>query len=243
MAEKKFFNNIEVNVAENYAEMCRVAAEILLDNIRDSGKVNLLVPTGTTPEGVYEIIREKDVFGNARFFNFDEYCTRDELLHENDTRSYKYYMKKHLFDKIRYLESYFPSEMDIIHEGSYDKLIASKGGIDLCLVACGEDGHVFGFNFPGSGFDSVTRRVKINEDTLRVNKKLTGMGVPRYAVTAGILTGMRSRKIIFIVSGKRKARILKKIIYDGISQEVPASVLRKHKNCVWVVDKEAASEL
>ncbi|MBD3248567.1 glucosamine-6-phosphate deaminase [Candidatus Woesearchaeota archaeon] len=243
MAEKKFFNDIEITVADDYPEMCRIASEIILKSIEGSKETNLLVPTGTTPKGIYKILSGKDVFENVRFFNFDEYCTEGGLLPEDDPRSYKYYMKKHIFDNIDCLESYFPSEKNISEEGAYDRLIAEKGGIDICLVACGEDGHIFGFNFPGSSFDSVTRKVKMDEDTLRVNKKLTGMDVPEYAVTTGISTGMKSRKIVFIVSGKRKAEILKKIVYSDISEEIPASVLRKHKNCVWIVDKGAASEL
>ena len=44
--------------------------------------------------------------------------------------------------------------------------------------------------------------------------------VPRQAFTMGIGTIMRSRKIIFAVSGKDKAAILKKALYGPVTPEV-----------------------
>ena len=54
---------------------------------------------------------------------------------------------------------------------------------------------------------------------------------------------MKSKKVIFLVLGERKSAILKKIIYSDVSTDIPASILKKHENCVWVVDEKAISLL
>ena len=165
-----------------------------------------------------------------------------KLLPASDKRSYKYYMNKHLFSKVK-AKHQFPTMKNATNEGWYDNIINKAGGINLCLDAVGENGHTFGFNFPGTSFDSVTRLVKIDDNTMKVNEELTHQKIPRYAVTTGIATGMSAKEIIMLVSGKRKARIIKKILQGKVTEKVPASILRTHPKCKWIVDKEAVSKL
>jgi glucosamine-6-phosphate deaminase len=129
-------------------------------------------------------------------------------------------MKEKLFDALGEVRSFFPDETSAEHEGSYDEQIAAEGGIDLCLNAIGEDGHTFGFNSPGSAFDSRTRLVSVSEGT-----------------------GMSAKQVLVLVSGKRKAEILRRIMKGPISPDVPATILRQHPNCQWIVDEAAASRL
>ena len=178
----------------------------------------------------------------------DEYLVKSPagdyaFLPPDDERSYHFYMQDRILRQQRGVKSYFPSLENIDSPGSYDEIIQAHGGIDISLNAIGEDGHTFGFNMPGSSFSSKTRMVELNDDTKAVNEKLTGLATPQYAVTAGLETGMASREVLMLVSGKRKADMLKQIIHGEISDSVPATVLRKHPNCLWIVDEAAASEL
>ena len=246
----KTVNGVRLLIAKDYDAMSRVAAAHILQRVVANPRLAMLVPTGTTPEGVYRLLTEEpaDVFASARFYNMDEYCEKLEdgsyaLLPASDERSYHYYMHEHVLHHFSQAKSFFPGLENIERPGSYDELIAANGGLDLCLNAVGEDGHTFGFNIPGSSFESKTRLMALNEDTKQVNKKLTGLETPQYAVTVGLSTGMRAKEVLLLVSGKRKAEILKRIIYGDISEDVPASILRRHKNCVWIVDEDAASGL
>ncbi len=250
MALQKTFNGIRITVAKDYQELSDIAARIILDRIKAKPSLTLLVPTGTTYQGVYKIISnhpDKAIFSQLKFFNMDEYCLPQgkglKMIAESDEVSYHFFMKKHLFGVISPARSFFPGIENIKKKGAYDELMAKEGGIDICLNAMGEDGHVFGFNFPGTSFASRTRMVEVNPETSQVNKKLTGLETPNHAITIGIQTGMHSREALFLVSGKRKARKLKQAIYGQVTEEVPASIMRKHGNCRWIVDLEAASEL
>src|SRR3989344_7808774 len=101
-----------------------------------------------------------------------------------------------------------------------------------------------GFNFPGVSFDSVSRLVRLNGNIKKVNKKLTGFEIPEYGVTIGIKTEMESKEIVFIVSGKRKAEIFKKVIMSKkVTPKLPASVLKIHPNCHFIGSGQNPAEV
>jgi len=248
MAEVKVINKVKITITKNKAEMSRLAANLILKRIKKRKKLNILVPTGTTPELIYKLLSKqpKNIFSKVNFFNMDEYCIKKgrnySLIPETDPVSYRYYMNNKLFKKIK-PKNYFPDIGNIKNPGSYDKLIKNLGGISLCLDAVGENGHTFGFNSPPAKFSSKTRLVKLTESTRKVNKKLTRRNIPKYAVSTGLRTGMSSKEVIFIACGRRKAKILKKIVYSKPTGKIPATILKNHRNCHWIIDKDAASEL
>jgi glucosamine-6-phosphate deaminase len=210
----------------------------------------LLVPTGTTPEGFYALLAEQPstTFDGVTFYNLDEYCEPDgkggyKLLDPEDDRSYQYYMAQHVLNAQPSIRSVFPGIENVDEPGTYDKLIAANGGIDLAINSIGEDGHTFGFNIPGSTFDSVTHLTELNEGTRAVNQGLTGQAVPAHAISAGISTGMQARQVITLLTGERKADILRKAVWDNVSIEIPATILRTHPNHLFVIDEAAASKL
>ncbi len=234
-------NGARIEVLKDYETMSYAAANHIGRLLTPS--FNMLVPTGTTPEVTYAKLSEFNLSG-VNLFNYDAYCefTADkgfQLLDPEDPRGYQYYMAQKLPGK----KSHFPGIENIEHRGAYDKIIAAYGGIDLALNAIGEDGHTFGFNFPGSSPDSKTRLVEVNQSTRQVNEKLTNAAVPQYAITTGLATGMEAKKVVVLVSGKRKAGILAHVIHGETSTEVPATILREHPDCTWFVDEAAAAAL
>lgn len=246
MADDRAYNGIPITVVQNYEEMSRRAADIILECIHTNPKLSLLVPTGTTPMGTYKILGQQDsrLFSDVKFLNMDEYCQEDgQLIPATHPASYRLFMGTHLFDHIGNATSFFPGPENAQMPGSYDTLILQLGGIDFCLTTMGEDGHTFGFNFPGTSFESQTRLVRVHSETKRVNKNLTGFETLDYAITTGINTGMSAREVLFLVSGRRKAEKLREVVYGSITQDVPATVLRTHQNCTWIVDEDAAGML
>jgi glucosamine-6-phosphate deaminase len=250
MAKEITHHGIKITLAKDYLELSSLAAQLILRRIEATPKFNLLLPTGTTPLGVYRILRDADprFFKHVTFFNMDEYCLgfgdQIKMIPETHPASYRLYMKQNLFDYIRPCASYFPGIENISQSGHYDEVIKGAGGIDLCLNATGEDGHTFGFNFPGTPRDAKTGLVRITGRTQSTNKRLTGFETPDYAITIGLATGMAAKEILFLVSGERKAEILRKVIYaPEIRQDIPATLLRDHPLCHWIVDEKAACRL
>ena len=124
----------------------------------------------------------------------------------------------------------------------YNHVIESLGGIDLQLLGLGHNGHI-GFNEPSDAFEKLTHCVDLTESTIEANKRffVKAEDVPRQAYTMGIQNIMQARKILLIVSGESKAKILKDVLCGPVTPNVPASVLQLHNDVIVVADEAALS--
>ena len=52
---------------------------------------------------------------------------------------------------------------------------------------------------------------------------------------------MEARNIILLVSGRHKAEIVQQVLEGEISEQLPASLLRRHPGLQVYLDKEAAA--
>ncbi|MFM7858161.1 MAG: 6-phosphogluconolactonase, partial [Flammeovirgaceae bacterium] len=52
-----------------------------------------------------------------------------------------------------------------------------------------------------------------------------------------------SRKVLMLANGQKKSNIIARALEGEISNQVPASLIRKHKNAVMLLDNEGASAL
>jgi len=66
-------------------------------------------------------------------------------------------------------------------------------------------------------------------------------GVPKEAVTLTISAIMSCKTICCVVPDKRKSVAVQHTIYNEISTECPATILRKHPDTVLFLDLAAAS--
>lgn len=238
---------MDIIITKNYKTMSRMAAELIIKQIKKKPASVLGLATGRTHIELYrELVkahRKKRVrFKKVKTFNLDEYVG----LNRSDQRSYHSYMKQRLF---RGLD--LPKENEYILDGKaenlkkecarFERLIKQAGGIDLQILGIGRNGHI-GFNEPGSSFGSKTRPVKLTASTRRANAKYFGgiNKMPKAALTMGIGTIMRAKKIILLASGNEKAAIVARALQDKVSRQTPASILQKHPNCVVILDQSAA---
>ncbi len=92
------------------------------------------------------------------------------------------------------------------HCQEYEKMIKDAGGIDLQILGIGNNGHI-GFNEPGSGIYSKTRLITLDNSTRMANAyEFANISqVPRLAITMGISTIMKSKKILLMAWGSSKA--------------------------------------
>ena len=89
----------------------------------------------------------------------------------------------------------------------YEKAIAAAGGIDMQLLGIGHDGHI-GFNEPCDEFPKDTHLVDLVPMTLKANARFFGgdvNNVPKQALSMGIGSIMRARKVVLVANGADKA--------------------------------------
>lgn len=238
---------IKVN---NYEEMSRQAALLLAAQITMKPDSVLGLATGSTPEGMYQLLTEWHQngcldFSKVRTVNLDEY----KGLPGTDANSYRYFMDVHLFRHINIQaeNTYVPDGMAEDPEEEcrrYEKIIETFGGIDLQLLGLGHDGHI-GFNEPSDHFELETHVVKLADSTIQANARLfdSAEQVPKEAVTMGIRSIMQSRRVLLLISGQDKAKILKQALFGPVTPEVPASILQIHRELTVVADAAALTEI
>ena len=208
--------------------------------------------TGTSPIKVYEelvrLYKEDGLsFSNVVTFNLDEYFP----MKAHSVHSYWHFMHENLFNHVDINPDNIniPSgEIDLDHVYdycmSYEDKIKSYGGLDFQLLGIGRTGHV-GFNEPGSHIKSLTRLITLDHLTRAdAAPEFRGMdNVPKRAVTMGIDTIKKAKRVVLLAWGHKKAPIVKEMIEGIISQDVPATYLQEHNNVTTILDREAASEL
>ena len=215
-------------------------------------KCVLGLATGSSPIDVYEELvrlhKEEGLsFKNVITFNLDEYYP----MEPKNTQSYWHFMHVHLFNHIDILPENInipdgTIKSDEIHQYciDYDLKIKEAGGLDFQLLGIGRTGHI-GFNEPGSHFNSGTRNITLDHIT-RVDASPAFLGienVPRVAITMGINTIRKAKRIVLLAWGINKAEVVKKAIEGEMTSEIPSSYLQDHENVTFVLDEGAAEEL
>ncbi|HKO79389.1 MAG TPA: glucosamine-6-phosphate deaminase, partial [Chitinophagaceae bacterium] len=250
------FEKIPVKIYPDLKRGSAAVAQEIAALIRNKQKQGLPcvlgLATGSTPKTLYaELVRihkeEKLSFKNVVTFNLDEYYPID-----NDAlQSYNRFMRANLFDHvdIKPKNIHIPNgeikKEDIkSHCSQYEKMIEEAGGIDLQILGIGNNGHI-GFNEPGSGIYSKTRLITLDNSTRIANSyEFANISqVPRLAITMGISTILKSKRIILMAWGQGKAPVIKKAVEEDDTEQVPASLLQNHDDATFVVDEAAASEL
>ncbi|HTJ50784.1 MAG TPA: glucosamine-6-phosphate deaminase [Cyclobacteriaceae bacterium] len=231
-----------------------VAKEIasLIKARQKEGKpVVLGLATGSTPTRVYaELVKmHKDglSFKNVHTFNLDEYFP----MAPTALQSYVRFMNEHLFDhldipkkNINIPDGTLPKDKVNEFCQNYEEKIVQLGGIDIQVLGIGRTGHI-GFNEPGSSERSVTRMITLDQVT-RIDAASDFFGeenVPRKAITMGVGSILKAKRVIMMAWGEGKSSVIKKAVEGPITDQIPSSFLQKHENCLVVLDDAASSSL
>lgn len=241
---------MRVIVCNDYEEMSRKAAKLVASQITLKPNCVLGLATGSTPIGLYDNLAEMNKRGEIDFsdvttFNLDEYYP---ISPDND-QSYRYFMNHHLFDRVNIDKSrtHVPSGTAKNPEeecANYETMINGSGGIDLQILGIGQNGHI-GFNEPDNNLNTVTHLTGLTESTIEANSRFfeKKSDVPTQALTMGIASILKSRKIILLASGRTKHKVVRELLNDGINTSVPATMLKVHPDVVLICDKEAYSDM
>ncbi len=241
--------SVRVLVADDYEAMSGAAAELVAGQLREKPDSVFLVPTGTTPLGMYRRLaamhREEGVsFARATFFNLDEYLG----LPADHPASYHAYMEENFYSRVDVdtARVHVPRGAAPEPEAEcerYEAAIRDAGGADLCVLGIGRNGHI-GFNEPGAPLSSRTRVVRLSESTREVNAvDFEGGLAPESAITVGMTTILESRTALLLASGANKAAAVAAAIDGKVSEAVPASALRRHGRATFIIERVAAWRL
>lgn len=232
---------------KNYDEMSDAAFQIMKEVITQNSDAVLGLATGSTPIGLYERMvkdhQEHDTdYANCRIFNLDEYVG----LPQEHEQSYYTFMQKHLFSHINIAKKniHIPCGNTEADCEAYENALRQVC-VDIQILGIGSNGHI-GFNEPNTPFTQETHIVNLTKKTRQDNARFFENDidqVPTQAITMGIASIMRAKKIVLLASGKQKADAIATMVYGTKDPICPATVLQDHDDVIVIVDEEAASKL
>jgi glucosamine-6-phosphate deaminase len=220
--------------ARNYKELSKIASDIIIEEIKNKPNLTLGFATGKTPLQTYKNLvntykNKKVDFSKVNTFNLDEFYP----IKSTNKKSYSYYMFNNLFNKTNFQRkniNLLNGETKSPEKESKDyEAKIKKHPIDLQILGIGLNGHI-GFNEPNTPPNSKTHLAKLTH-------------IKGKALTIGISTILKSKKLLLLASGKKKAKIIKDLMNSKPNKKLPASFLKNHKDLTIIIDNDAGSLL
>lgn len=250
------FEKVYTNIFASESSGSMYVAREIENCIREKQKFGELcilgITTGKSPVGVFRALveihkKENLSFRNVVVFSLDEFFpispkeqqSRNWLIHES--------LLDHvdiLPENIHIPDSTLPLDKVAAFCRDYEAKIEEYGGLDLLFLGTGVQGQL-GFNEPGSYTNTRPRLVALgNESRQAVSSIFYGIdNVPRKAITMGLGTILKAKRIILMAWGEEKATVIKDIVEGEENSATPATCLQKHPNIEVVVDEGASQEL
>lgn len=240
---------MQVYISDNYGEMSALAAGHLNLFMSQSSSPLICVASGDSPAGMYRHLLKgvQQQNWNAAHWN---YVGLDEWIGMNgtDEGSCRYHLNRQLFNPLS-----VPAEKICFFDGraadpeaecaTAESFISGHRGIDVAVLGLGLNGHI-GMNEPGTDPASRTHIAELDPLTVQTAQKY--FETPREisgGLTLGLGTILESKKIFLLVSGQRKAAVVKALLEGPVTPALPASLLQNHPGARLYLDKDAASLL
>ena len=240
---------MKIIIADSYELMSKQAADAIANITQSIAEPLVCVPSGDSPKALYKewkLQQEKKIIDihNWYFLGLDEWIGLDE----NDEGSCRYMLNRDLFHPLNIQEEKIccfngnttNTEAECNRIENY---IHQHKAIDIAILGLGMNGHV-GLNEPGTSSLLYSHVSNIHPVTNKTGQKY--FSKPQsltQGITLGLATLMEAKHLILLVSGQKKADILKQAIEDDVTENVPASLLRRHPQFYIYADKDAAGML
>ena len=234
---------IEFIEAQNYEELSRISAEVMVECIRKKPNSLFCIATGNSPSRAYEIFvdtvnKEHINVEQLRILKLDEWWKIDE----NDPATCESFIQSKILKPLK-----IPNENYISFDSNSPnsdaecsriaQIIQNQGPIDLCILGLGKNGHL-GLNEPDTYFIPFSHVVKLDEKT-KTHSMLTKTNVNiDCGMTIGMADIIASEKILFLVTGDEKNESFKVFLKGQVRSDLPSSILWLHPNTLCVFESK-----
>ena len=238
---------MKIIISQTAEDLGRRAAEesarIINAAIADHGCARIVLSTGQSQFETLKYLVEKDVdWSKVEMFHLDEYVD----LPITHIASFRKYLKERFIDKTGVTRFHF---VDGTPEGieTLTKEIRSAP-IDLGLIGIGRNGHI-AFNDPPADFDTRVAYLIVNLDPVCRGQQVaegwfaTVDDVPRQAVSMSPWQIMQCKEIISAVPHEEKAWAVSQTLANGLTNQVPATLLKTHDHFQLFADAASYADV
>jgi glucosamine-6-phosphate deaminase len=239
-----------INICTDAKELGSKAAQFtaikLNEAIRCCGEARLVVSTGSSQfETFQSLLKEKVEWEKVEVFHLDEYIG----LPIGHNASFRKYLYDRFISHVRIKKFH---SVDV--EGDVKQIIRiltseiRKRPIDLGLIGIGVNGHI-AFNDPPADFDTREAYIIVNlDDKCKIQQVNEGWfkspeDVPLKAVSMTPWQIMQCKTVVSCVPHKVKAISVKNTLINKLTNIVPATLLKQHRDFHLYLDINSASEI
>ncbi|MBP3337535.1 MAG: glucosamine-6-phosphate deaminase [Clostridia bacterium] len=245
-------DNLTVKIFDSRDEMGKAAGEAAANKIKEliakKGEVNMIFAAAPSQNETLKTLCESDVdWTKVNAFHMDEYVG----LSKDAPQGFGNFLKDRIFSLLPFKSvNYINAENETAEEtcARYAKLI-KENPIDIVCLGIGENGHI-AFNDPHVAdfndseiikkveLDNVCRQQQVNDGCFENLES-----VPLYALTLTVPTLFNADYLFCTVPASTKADAVYKTVNNEINEELPATIMRKHKNAIMYCDKDSGAKL
>ena len=247
MISHEFYENLELRLFESGKEAGYDAGKALIGKINEllekKSLVSIIFAAAPSQNFLHEFIREHQDeadWSRVDAFHMDEYLN----LPSGSEQLFSSFLNRNLFDHVPFRQINLIDSENKEGLNSYEELLKGRH-IDIVCLGIGENGHLAFNDPPVADFDdkeivkvvaldNVCRMQQVNDgcfDSLDL--------VPKEAITLTIPTLIGADNLFCLVPGYTKRSAVNKTLHDPVSEKCPATILRKHPNCILFVDEES----
>jgi glucosamine-6-phosphate deaminase len=242
---------LKITIFENRAAVGDAAAEhaaaVLHNAIQEQGSARVIAASAASQlEFLDALVRQPGIkWPKVELFHLDEYIGLP-MIHP---ASFCRFLEDRLIKRTGIEHYHFLNGLDktadVIERTS--EAIRSQP-IDIAFIGIGENGHI-AFNDPPADFDTEEPYITVSlDEACRQQQVAEGWfssldEVPTRAISMSVRQILKSKEILAMVPGERKASAVKACFTGKISPLTPASILRTHRNATVYLDHQSAALL
>ncbi len=231
---------------KNYGQVAAdFTAESLKKVIAEKGSARNILSTGASQLSTLEALIEKEGidWSKVEMFHLDEYVD----LPETHVASFRKYLKERFINKLNLKAAYL---VDGTKENiEYLTKVLRERTVDIGLIGIGNNAHI-AFNDPPANFNTTEAYHIVNlNDTCKMQQVGEGWfatidDVPKQAVSMTVYQILQCEQIISCVPYAVKAdAIANTLCTDEITNYVPATIMKGHKDFVLIADADSFSKV
>jgi len=234
-------------IEPNAADLARKGAEIFSraakESIEKRGRFAVAISGGSTPRSMHSMLGEEPFYSDIPWDKTDIFWADERCVPNDHPDSNFGAAKKDFLDRVPIPKGHIhpmqeglpPEESALWYQQKLIKFFQRKEDefplFDLIFLGIGTDGHTASLFSGQSVLNEMKRWV--------VAVKGGNPDVNRLTLTFPVIN--RGKQIVFMISGKKKASVVKTVL-KGIQSGLPAQLVQPLKGTlIWLFDREAAS--
>ena len=239
----------EIRILNSLADLSQAAAaefiSLAVDAVRSKGRFCVALCGGSTPRGLYTLLGNQAqhslLWEKIHFFWGDERHVPPDHPDSNYRMAFEALLSKVPIPAENIFRIHAEEKDTDTAAKKYEQTLTTffhvQPGefprVDLMLLGMGPDGHTASL-FPGT-------RALDEKNRLVVSNWVDKLNTYRITMTLPVLNN--SAYVLFLVSGRDKANVLRQVL-ERQTEELPASLVHPtNGRLLWIVDREAGSAL